>query len=182
MKRLINVRTLCFVTAAAGGAVLPAGGTWADTTFYVSPVGNDAWSGTLAAPNAQRTDGPLGTLSAARDAVRRLKAVRGSAAAITVLVRGGRYILAEPLVFSPEDSGTPQVPIVYAAYPGEKPVLSGGIAIHNWRRHDARLWVADVPWAKNRPEPLAQLFVGGVRRTRARVPHAGNYFYSRRLE
>ena len=36
-----------------------------DTAFYVAPNGNDAWSGRLAAPNADKTDGPFATLERA---------------------------------------------------------------------------------------------------------------------
>jgi hypothetical protein len=43
-------------------------------TIFVSPQGNDAWSGKLQTPNAEKTDGPLATLPGARDAVRKLKA------------------------------------------------------------------------------------------------------------
>ena len=38
--------------------------------FYVSPGGNDSWSGTLASPNKDLTDGPFKTIAKARDAVR----------------------------------------------------------------------------------------------------------------
>ena len=41
--------------------------------FYVSPTGNDRWSGTLSEPNATLTDGPFATLEKAREAVRILK-------------------------------------------------------------------------------------------------------------
>jgi len=44
--------------------------TQAATTVYVSPNGNDAWSGLTAAPNAGKTDGPVATLQRARDIVR----------------------------------------------------------------------------------------------------------------
>lgn len=57
--------------------------------LYVSPQSQDAWSGTLAAPNAARTDGPLASLAGARDAIRRRKAAGPLAAPIRVLVRGG---------------------------------------------------------------------------------------------
>jgi len=41
--------------------------------FYVSPDGNDNWSGRLECPNASKTDGPFATLTRARDAVREMK-------------------------------------------------------------------------------------------------------------
>jgi len=43
-----------------------------ETTFFVSIVGNDTWSGMLAEPNAIKTDGPFATLSRARDAIHNL--------------------------------------------------------------------------------------------------------------
>ncbi|HOV76994.1 MAG TPA: hypothetical protein PLS24_03140, partial [Sedimentisphaerales bacterium] len=42
----------------------------AATTIYVSPSGNDSWSGQIAQPNAQKTDGPVATLQRARDILR----------------------------------------------------------------------------------------------------------------
>ena len=41
--------------------------------FYVSTQGNDSWSGTLAEPNATKTDGPFLTIGQAQKAVRELK-------------------------------------------------------------------------------------------------------------
>jgi len=38
--------------------------------FYVAPNGNDQWSGTLAEPNAQRSDGPFASLERARPPAR----------------------------------------------------------------------------------------------------------------
>ncbi len=97
-------------------------GTTAD--FYVSPQGNDAWSGTLAEPNSGRTDGPFATVARAQKAVRELKSRTflpktepvekrwigsphpfGKGKDILVLLRGGCYALPEPLLFSPEDGG-----------------------------------------------------------------------------
>src|SRR2546426_1570125 len=123
--------------------------------FYVSPDGNDAWSGKLAATNADKTDGPFATIGKARDAIRHLKAQGPLTQPVTVYLRGGLYVLSEPLVFGPEDSGTPQGPIAYAAYSGETPVLSGGRKITGWKRLTGevaevsgaargKLWVAEV--------------------------------------
>lgn len=99
-------------------------------TLYVATDGNDRWSGQSPASNAGRTDGPLATVQAARDRARQLRsAVAGAGDAVTILVRGGVYHLAEPLVLEPQDSGTAESPVIYAAYGGEHPVLSGGRVI-----------------------------------------------------
>ena len=44
---------------------------------YVASEGNDAWSGTLRAPNARGTDGPFRSLERARDEIRKRKAAGG---------------------------------------------------------------------------------------------------------
>ena len=75
--------------------------------FYVSPLGNDAWSGKLAEPNRAGTDGPFATLTRARDAIRAMPARQPLRKPVTVYVRGGVYTLNATLVFLPEDSGTP---------------------------------------------------------------------------
>src|ERR1039458_4430525 len=67
----------------------------APVTFYVATNGNDAWSGHLASPNKARTDGPLASLSGARDQIRGRRAEVGNQA-IQVLVRGGTYSLSAP--------------------------------------------------------------------------------------
>jgi len=45
--------------------VLASFSTQALTTLYISPTGNDAWSGQVPLPNAGGTDGPLATLAGA---------------------------------------------------------------------------------------------------------------------
>ena len=100
--------------------------------FYLSPNGSDAWSGTLATPNAQGSDGPFATLERARDAVRDLK--KQKATDIVVLVREGTYQLRNTVIFSLEDSGEGDSTITYAAYPGETPVFSSGREIKDWKR------------------------------------------------
>ena len=77
---------VCFFGAVA---LAPA----APLTFYVSPAGNDAWSGKLAAPNAARTDGPFATLAGARDGVRKTRPEGQTTGSATVQVRAGKYCL-----------------------------------------------------------------------------------------
>ncbi|NND95977.1 MAG: right-handed parallel beta-helix repeat-containing protein [Pirellulaceae bacterium] len=99
--------------------------------FFVSAQGSDAWSGTLAEPNPQRTDGPFATLERARDAVGQWK--RSQTGDVTVLIRGGTYRLIKTVVFGLKDSGQNDSIVTYAAYPGETPVFSSGQEIKDWR-------------------------------------------------
>ena len=101
------------------------------TTLYVAPDGNDGWSGTMARPRHDGTDGPWATLTRARDRVRTLIA-DPPPQGITVEVAPGRYELSEPLVFGARDSGTESCPIEYrAAVPGQTRI-SGGRVITGW--------------------------------------------------
>lgn len=153
-----------------------------EVRFYVSAAGNDAWSGKLDRPNPQNTDGPFRTLARARNAVRALKSAGRLKRPVTVYIREGIYRLAAPLIFNPQDSGEPASPVTYSAYPGERPVLSGGMEITGWRHYTgtefparvrSQLWVARVPEAQSASVYFHQLFVNGRRRPRARKPNAG---------
>jgi parallel beta-helix repeat protein len=158
-----------WLLTAAGRAAQPASGA----SFYVSAQGRDDWSGKLAAPNAAATDGPFATLAKARDTARQIKAQ--ATGPVVVYVRGGLYALQEPLVFTVQDSGTTPAPVIYAAYPGEVPVLSGGRPITGWKPASGKagLWMAEVPEAKQGRWDFHQLFVNGQRRQRARTPNQG---------
>lgn len=141
----------------------------AGLTVYVSPQGDDGWSGRIEQPNAQRTDGPVATLGRARDVVRQMKSTAGGRGTMTVLVADGQYRMAEPLVLTPEDSG-----VTYQAASGAHPVFSGGRPIGGFKPGENGLWVAQVPEAANSSWSFEQLYVNGQRAVRARTP---NKFY-----
>ena len=145
-------------------------------TLYVAPDGNDQWSGRLARPNRERTDGPLASLQGARDAVRRLKAQGPLTEPVRVLVAEGTYSLSEPVVFTPEDSGTEKCPIIYEAAPEARPVFSGGRVIAGFQPGADGLWTAQVPEVAAGEWYFEQLFVNGRRAVRARWPNQF-YFY-----
>ena len=142
----------------------------AKATFYVATDGNDGWSGRLAEPNAGKTDGPLATLARAQSAVREEKARVGQGKPITVMVRGGKYYLEDTLVFGSEDSGSQDSPITYTAYPGEKPVLSGGRRVSGWKPYKGKILRAELPGSKGGKWKFRQLFFNGQRQIRARWP------------
>ena len=139
--------------------------------FYVATDGDDGWSGKLAAPHADRTDGPFATLVRARDAIRETKAGQPLDAPVTVLVRGGKYYLDETLVLGSEDSGTRECPITYQAYPGEKPILSGGRKVDGWEPYQGQILQCRLPRAKGGGWKFRQLFFNGQRQIRARYPN-----------
>jgi len=164
---------LLALVAFAAGACAPlrvAGVRPGPDTLFVATDGDDGWSGALPRPNRARTDGPFATIARARDEVRKRKAASPTARRIPViLIRGGTYSLPEPLVLGPDDSAAH-----FVAYPGEKPVLSGGRLITGWRKpQKGSVWTAELPDVKAGKWYPQQLFVNGQRRTRARIPNEG---------
>ncbi len=172
--------------------------------FYVSPKGNDSWTGTLADPNIAGNDGPFLTLERAQKAVRELKAQvfkskdipiekrwigsphpLGKGKDILVYVRSGIYSLKQPLIFEPADGGErveTNLPtgafeyhklkdhyVTYAAYPGEKPVITGGIPVNAWTKK-GNIWTARFD-----SDSAAVLVVNGKSQILARTPNKG-YF------
>jgi hypothetical protein len=140
--------------------------------FYLSPNGQDTWSGCLPEPNPQGTDGPFATLERARDAVRALKEAGRLNQAVTVWIRGGRYPMRSPVVFEPQDSA----PVTYAAYPEEQPVFDGGELLSGWgieTVNDRQAWVLDVPEVRAGRWNFRSLFVNGRRCPRSRLPKVG---------
>jgi hypothetical protein len=137
--------------------------------IYVSPNGNNDWTGRLAEPNADGTDGPVKTIDTARRKVREMKARGALPDGMTVHIRGGQYQLTRPLVFTPEDSG----PVTYAAWQDEEVTIDGGVRITDWTvtEHKGRpAWVADVRGHLAKHGSFKSLFVNGDRRERPRLP------------
>ena len=172
--------------------------------FYVAENGNDSWSGTLAEPNATKTDGPFATLKRSQEAVRELKTKVyfpkdepvekrwigsphpfGRGKDITVYIRKGFYSMSEPLVFLSADGGErveTNLPtgafeyhklrdhyVTYAAYPGEKPVISGGKKVSGWKKN-GNVWTASF-----NADTVQMLVINGKRQILARTPNTG-YF------
>lgn len=164
---VLAVMLLSSVTtpAPAGLSLRPAGAT-GPNAFFVAPEGNNAWSGRLPEPNGTRSDGPFATITRARAAIRQLKAAPGGLEQpVTVFIRGGALVRSEPMVFTPEDSGASQCPITYAAYQGERVVISGGRRISGWKRVTVggkSLWAAPIPEVREGHWYFRQLWVNGV--------------------
>ena len=132
--------------------------------FYVAPDGSDTGNGTL--------EKPFAALEKVRDAVRK-KIRAGLGQDVVVLLRGGVYLLDRTLEFGPEDGGTSEYGVTYAAYPGEKPVLSGGRVITGWQRHPDNMWTVKLNDVKNGKWWFRQLYVDEKRLPRGRYPEEG---------
>ena len=102
---------------------------------------------------------------------------------IVVFIRQGFYPQTGSLIFTPEDGGErveTNLPsgafewhhlrdnyVTYAAYPGEKPVISGAVPVTNWLKKGS-IWVA--PFDK---DEVPELIANGKKQTLARYPNTG---------
>jgi len=147
------------------------GGQAESAAFYVSTRGNDRWSGRPAEPNAAGTDGPLASLTAARDAVRKLKSQGPLQRPVEICVRGGTYYLETGLVLAAEDSGTETCPVNYRADGAEKPILCGGVRLTRWTLYRGKIFSSALPADHLGGAVPKQLFYRGVRQVLARYPN-----------
>src|SRR5688572_3090607 len=127
-------------TLAAGAMLFAWSAGAAPLVLHVATNGDDNASGAI---TGRTGDVPLATMGAALRKARAAKFTDG----VTIFLHGGVHRLAEPIVFTPEDSGASAAkPFTIAAFEKEKPVLSGGVRLSNWKPLDGKpdLWHADA--------------------------------------
>lgn len=144
--------------------------------LHVNPLGNDAWSGRLARPNAAKSDGPLASLDGARLAVRKLP--RPLVEPVRVVVAGGTYRIDQAVAFDGRDSGENGRVISYEAAPGAEVIISGGKTLPRFTEGKAGRWELNLPPGV---ASFEQLWVGERRAVRARAVSQG-YPFLRSLE
>ena len=158
MKNKITTFLLTMMISFIAGSAISA------KDIYVSIDGGKQADGSLA--------NPYGSLP---DAVAAVRAFRksGETEPLTIILREGRHQLDETLILGLNDgrpapteiSGLPKygagnislpAHLTITAYPNEKPVISGGVPVTDWKRLDsippglsaksaAKVWVADMP-------------------------------------
>lgn len=161
-------------------ALLAGGAAAAPVSFFVSPEGNDQWSGRQPAPARRGGDGPFRTLERARRAVREDRG-RGGA---RVILAAGEYPLPRGFALEAEDLGRPGAPVSYEAAAGAEVVLRGDRPLAGLRRGPGDSWFASLPgggspalFAEDQPLPLARF-----PNVSASHPHSGGYAYVRGAE
>lgn len=151
-KKIIALGLLCIGIQAGFAAS-------GEKAIFVAPHGRDDNPGTRARPYA--------TLARAQKAARQLK----SQGPVTVYVRDGIYTLREPFVLGPEDSGTRTHPVVYRAYPNEKPVLRGALPVTGFQPWKGQILQANLQGTPLDKIVFRQLFCDGERMEMARYPN-----------
>jgi hypothetical protein len=163
--------------------------TAAGMDFFIAPDGYDSWSGTMARSGSKDGDGPLASLTGARDAIRQARAESRLARSemARVVVADGYYRMTEPLELGEADGN-----VSYEAAAGARPVFSGGklignklvtagevyrdrlgedIPVSKWQRGADGVWWIKVPEVAAGKWYFEQLWVNGRRATRARTPN-----------
>ncbi|MGL4593853.1 MAG: right-handed parallel beta-helix repeat-containing protein [Thermoguttaceae bacterium] len=130
--------------------------------IFVSPNGNDSANG------SEQT--PFATIQRARNEVRKKKEASPNIS-VTVTLRGGEYLLPEGIVFTDQDSGTSEHPIIYQAFQGETPILIGGKRITNFQSHRDNILKSNMSEAGVGDVFFRQLFFDGKRMHLARYPN-----------
>ncbi len=139
--------------------------------FYVAANGNDTWSGQLAAPNAAKTDGPFATIERARNEIRKARAAGALKEPATVYLRDGIYFLERTFRLEKQDGGSADSPVVYRAYPNEKPILIGGRAVTGFTPYKGKILQADLTKQGLKGVNFGQLIFNGQRQHLARYPN-----------
>ena len=144
--------------------------------FYVdSDTGIDTNAGTEAAPFKTIPRALLATRSSGNG--------NGNG---QIILREGTYILSEPAILGPTDNG-----LIMSAFPGEAPLISGGIPLNDllWTKvgpapplpntsgeNNATIWSTSLASVQKISLPFGSLFLDGRRMVRARYPN-GNPEY-----
>lgn len=121
-------------------------------TFYAAPTGSGSVC-SFASPCS---------LTGAQTKVRTVNS--SMSGDIVVLLRGGTYQLSSTFALDQNDSGNNGYNVMYQAYPGETPMISGGQTITGWSQvGGGNIWQANVGTSLQ----TRQLYVNGIRATRA---------------
>ncbi len=148
--------------AVSGSATLAR----AEAVLFVSPQGNDAWSGHVAAPAADGADGPLASLHKAVESLRQQAAGQPR----RIVLQPGEYYLERPVELGPADAG-----LTIETAKDAEVVLYGGRQVSGWRRDGEHLWAADLPEVKAGKWDFRMLAVADRLCPRARLPKEGSF-------
>lgn len=162
MKKL-----LLFVISAA---ILASNST--DNVIYLSPDGRDGASGSRSHP--------LSSLQEAVEKARGLKA--NGKKGITIHLKAGDYYLSAPLILTTEDSGTENQPFIIEGEGMENTRIMGAVSLPPFRMDKDGLWSVDLMEVLNMGQDISQLYVNGIRATKARTPNKGKYYMTGTVE
>lgn len=161
--------------------------------IYISPHGNDSWSGKIPKPNQSFTNGPFRSFERAVAAIKSIKA-NTVLSSIDVIIRKGNYSIEKSIVLDSSIAGNKNAAITFKNYPGEEVHLMGGREIKGFTKvtdAQARLrlptiysdsiyqvnlndfGISDFGHITNRGGPGMELYFNNQRMQLARWPNDG---------
>jgi hypothetical protein len=148
--------------------VLFQGDSITQATFYVSPVGNDANSGTT-------MQTAFASMTKARDAIRTVNA--NMTGDIVVEMDKGDYPVNETIAFTEQDSGTNGFNVIYKSMDGIGTArFIGGTKVSGWTPYKDHIYQANV----GKELELTTLYENGIRADLARWPKKTSPFATSR--
>ena len=170
---------------AAGRAEVEAeawqsSGSGGTADFYIAPNGNDAWSGTLAAPNTGSTDGPFATVAKAQTAVQGiLNNPQGRTRGRLLFNSARAHTLSRSLVVHHGRFRYVATSSQLGKLSAENPVISGGVQLKRFRLKlvqniSGNEWQVSLPAST---QYFEQLFYNQERRLRPRLGGSLGTYY-----
>ncbi len=148
--------------------------------LWLAPGGSDANSGS--------SNAPLATLGAALEKWRNPPDDPNffTGDGLTIFLRDGVYPLPRTILIQPAESKPKYSGVNIQAAPGERPILSGGVAVSHWKKLTGKairdlpegahghVWVADAPKIGGQVMEFRQLWVNDKKAIRTREPNGEN--------
>lgn len=119
---------------------------------YVSPDGNDSWSGRLPVANKEKNDGPFRTLERANESIAGMsEAGKLPGMKVQLQIRKGTYEITKPLKLIGTGNEKQPVSILWTNYKQERVVLVGGKELKGFTRVSDRNYLdrIDSKYRKN---------------------------------
>jgi hypothetical protein len=152
----------CLTLSPVWAQSCPAAPPGAQIVHYVTATGS-ATNSCVGTPPATACSAPC-NLARAQQVVRGLVSSPLTGDVVVRIRAGQPYQLTQTLAFNESDSGNSGHKVIWQAYPGDKPLISGGLPVTGWTADTGGTYSATVPGTLE----TRQLWVNDVRAVRAR--------------
>ena len=137
--------------------------------LHVATDGCDSWSGLLAQRGID-LDGPLASISGARNVISAMRKAGELHCPVEVLIHKGIYQIKETIKFKMEDLGCERTPVTYCAAGDGEVIITGGLLLKGFEHHENGVFKLDLNSAGYSGDGFNQFFNNGVRQIKARYP------------
>jgi len=139
--------------------------------LHVAQDGCDGWSGLLPSSNEAGSDGPLKTITQARDKIRAIRAENVLNSPVEVHIHQGLYEIAETILFTEEDMGDEKTPVKYCFAVDGEVILTGSKLLTGFEPIGNGVYKLNLVGQGMRGLDFSQLFCNGVRQIMSRYPN-----------